>query len=195
MFLPQNIQWHPFLSNSTNKTSLVAFLKQERKKEKHIPYSEGRQIFLTCGKVCSYYNGFWWENVNELVSNQEDAGTKLLLHSHHASINGFDGIMIHTPDTDVFLLILSMPNETAGKLYMKTGTQGKTRMINITEMKDQLYGKVSEQNIDHVLEALPGLHAFTGCDTVGAFSGIVKIKSLKFMLKYEVFNHWDKRTR
>ena len=43
-------------------------------------------------------------------------------------------------------------------------------------MKD---GKVSEQNIYYVLEALSGLYAFTGCDTVKAFSGKEKIKALK----------------
>ena len=97
--------------------------------------------------------------------------------------------MIHTPDTDVFLSMLSMSNEIAGKLYMKTGTRRETRMINIADVKDQLDRKVSEQNIDYVLEALPGLHAFTGYDSASAFPGKGKIKSLKIMLKYEVFTN------
>ena len=111
-------------------------------------YFEGRQIFLTGGEVRSYYNSFRWENVNQLVSNQEEADTRLLLHSHHASRNGFDDIMIHTPGTDVIFLMLSMSNEIAGKLHMKTGTRGKTRMIDIANVKDQLDGKVSELEID-----------------------------------------------
>ena len=109
-----------------------------------MPYFEGQQIFLTCGEVCSYYNGRRWENINELISNQEEANTRLLLNSHHALGNGFDDIMIHTPDTDGFLLMLSMSNYIAGKLYMKTGTRGNTRMIGIADGKDQLDGKVSE---------------------------------------------------
>ena len=60
---------------------------------------------------------------------------------------------------------------------MKTGTRGKTRMIGIGDVEDQLDGKVSEQNIDYVLEALPGLHAFTGCDTVSPFPRKEKIKA------------------
>ena len=92
--------------------------------------------------------------------------------------------MIHIPDTDVFFLMLSMSNKIAGKLYMKTGMWGKTRMINISHVKVQLDGKVSEQNIDYVLEAIPGLHAFT--NRVSAFSWKGKIKALKIMLKYEV---------
>ena len=31
-------------------------------------------------------------------------------------------------------------------------------------------------------EALPGLHAFTGCDAVSAFAGIGKVKPLKKLL-------------
>ena len=54
------------------------------------------------------------------------------------SRNGFDDIMIHTPDTDVFLLMLSMSNEIAGELCMKNGMRGKIRMINIADVKDQL---------------------------------------------------------
>ena len=129
-------------------------------------YFEGRQIFLTCGEVCFYCTGFRWENVNELVSNQEEADTRLLLQFHHVSRNGLDNIMIHTPDTDVFLLRFSMSNGITGKVSMKTGTRGKNRMIDIADVTDQLDETVSEQNIDYVLGALPGLNVFTGCDRV-----------------------------
>lgn len=49
--------------------------------------------------------------------------------------------------------MLPMSNQVAGKLYMKNGTRGKTRMIDIADVKDQLDGKVSGQNISHLLEA------------------------------------------
>ena len=90
-------------------------------------------------------------------------------------------------NTDLFLLMLLLSNEIAGKLYMKNGTRGKTRMNDIADVNNQLDWKVSEQNIDYMLEALPGLHAFTGCNTVSAFSGKGKIKALKIMPKYDVF--------
>ena len=61
--------------------------------------------------------------------------------------------MIHTPDPDIFLLMLPMSNEVAGKLYMENGRRGKTRMIDIADVKDQLDGKVSGQNISYLLEA------------------------------------------
>ena len=131
----------------------MAFLNKEWKKEKYMPYFEGRQILFTCGEVCSCSNGFRWENVNELVSNKEEADTRLLLYSHHASRNGFDDTMIFfllilfyfsftiapkLQNTDLFLLMLLLSNEIAGKLYMKNGTRGKTRMNDIADVNDQL---------------------------------------------------------
>jgi hypothetical protein len=38
-------------------------------------------------------------------------------------------------------------------------------------------------NIKESLDALLGLHAFTGCDTVSAFAGHGKIRSMKLMAK------------
>ena len=40
--------------------------------------------------------------------------------------------------------MLSMSNEIACKLYLKTGTRVKTRMVDIVDVKDRLDGKVSE---------------------------------------------------
>ena len=60
--------------------------------------------------------------------------------------------MIHTPDTAVFLLVMSMSNEIARELYMKNAMRGKIRMINIPDVKDQLDWKVPEQNIDYALK-------------------------------------------
>lgn len=60
--------------------------------------------------------------------------------------------MIHTPDTAVFLLVMSMSNEIARELYMKNAMRGKIRMINIADVKDQLDWKVPEQNIDYALK-------------------------------------------
>ena len=97
--------------------------------------------------------------------------------------------MINSPGTDVFLLILSMSNEIAGKMYMKTGTREKTRMINITDVKDQLDGKLPEQNIDYVQKVLPGSYAFTGRNKVSGFSGKGKIKALKIMREYKMFTN------
>ena len=55
--------------------------------------------------------------------------------------------------------------------YMKCGTATRTRYISIRKVSDVL-GK-------DICHALPGLHAFTGCDTVSAFSGRGKLGALR----------------
>ena len=44
------------------------------------------------------------EEINELNSNHEEADTKLLLHTKHASDNGEPNVLIKSPDTDVTIL-------------------------------------------------------------------------------------------
>ena len=50
---------------------------------------------------------------------------------------------------------------------MKTGTKGKERIVNLNQVKQSLENRKSaEIQIDQVLDALPGIQAFTGCNTV-----------------------------
>ena len=62
---------------------------------------------------------------------------------------------------------------------MKCGTATCTRYINITNVSNVL-GK-------DVYRALPGLHAFTECDTVSAFSGRGKLGVLRLLRNSERF--------
>ena len=50
-------------------------------------------------------------------------------------------------------------------------------------VKDALRIKYDLQDMDLVSKALLGLHGFTGCDTISAFSGKGKVKPLQLMLK------------
>ena len=150
----------------------------------------GKSVNLTCGQVCHYFDGKEWKTEPELESNQEEADTRMIMHSYHASICGFQDIIIHTPDTDVFIIMLSFLKDHTANLYMKTGTKGKTRIIDIQAVKKSIENlKSDELETCNILEALPGLHAFTGCDTVSAFSNKGKIKALNIMLQSEIFVH------
>ena len=60
-----------------------------------------------------------------------------------------------------------------------TGHGNKKRLINITEL-----GSHYSENL---CNALLGLHAFSGCDTVSAFKGKGKIKPMKLLLKSPSF--------
>ena len=63
---------------------------------------------------------------------------------------------------------------------MKTGTKNKTRIIDMKVVRESLASKIGE--IDF-LEALPGHHAFTGCDRVSSFAGKCKVKAFNIVTK------------
>jgi hypothetical protein len=60
-------------------------------------------------------------------------------------------------------------------------------LISLFEVKNALEIKYDIQDLDLVSKALLGLHGFTGCDTISAFSGKGKVKPLQLMLKNDVY--------
>ena len=92
----------------------------------------------------------------------EEADTRILLHAKHARDHGGAKVVIHTPDTDVFILMLCFLGEI-GQLYMKTGKGNKKRVIDIDVVKQQIEQELADDiDINKLCAALPGLHVFTG---------------------------------
>ena len=58
-------------------------------------------------------------------------------------------------------------------IYIKCGTETRTRYINI--------GSIANSLGPEVCKALLGVHAFTGCDSLSAFSGRGKIADFKLL--------------
>ena len=114
--------------------------------------------------------------------NHEEADTRLLFHAKKIS-ESFRRIIIYTPDTDVFLIALGVSSQISGNLFIRTGTQNKARIICLSKVKEALQIKYDLQDMDLVSKALLGLHGFTGCDTISAFSGKGKVKPLQLILK------------
>ena len=94
------------------------------------------------------------------------------IHSAHATREVFEAVVICADDTDVFILCLAFRENIRASLFQKCGTQTRTRFIDISN--------VASVGPD-VYKALLGMHAFTGCDTVGAFTGKGKIRALTIL--------------
>ena len=60
--------------------------------------------------------------VPELFTLQEEADTRMFLHCKHAS-EEFNNIVIHTPDTDVLVIGLTMQSQINAELFIKTGVK------------------------------------------------------------------------
>ena len=101
------------------------------------------------------------------------------MHAHDASQN-YQDFIIHAPDTDVFVLAITMWVIEA-RIFIKTENQSNLRLIDLEKMVNW----IDYENKASVCKALLGLHAFTGCNTTVAFYGRVKVKALQAMLKHD----------
>ena len=103
----------------------------------------------------------------------------MLLHAQHACQNSKSVIMI-SEDTDVLILALLF-SEDVSNIYIRRGTETRTRYVNISRLARTLGPEKCK--------ALLGAHAFTGCDSVSAFSGRGKVGDVK-LLDDEYLRRW-----
>ena len=76
-----------------------------------------------------------------LESNQEESYTRMLLLFQHIS-QSISNVVIHTPNTDVFIIEIAGSTELATSLFIwtgTTGTKGLTRIITMDKVKQSLY--------------------------------------------------------
>ena len=95
----------------------------------------------------------------------------MLLREVHCGTTGSRAVAIVSEDTNVFIVSVLHPRCLV------------PCMLNVVQRQ---YFDV--QKLVHMLGAeqccaLPGLHAFTGCDTVSAFASRGKLKGLRLMSK------------
>ena len=78
------------------------------------------------------------EKIHELTNNHQEANTRILLHPQHASIS-YEQTAVSTPDTDVFLIMLSMIPDMNIKLYMRTGKGSIRCIIDMNAVGDDIF--------------------------------------------------------
>lgn len=164
-----------FLSNGKNKTALIEFLIQAWKSDDVVFDCD---VYFAYNYVCEAKINQAVLNVEELASNHVEADTRLILHARHAAQN-CDSVAIHSPDTDVFLIALSLieyfPEEC--QVYF----HAKNNIVHITG----IYKSMGTQ----MAQALIGYHVYTGCDTVSSFKGRGKKRGLDMLLKQKDYVH------
>jgi len=126
-------------------------------------------MYVTCEELCYTISVDQVNIIPELKSTQEEADKRLLLHAAHAARDGYKSVIVETEDTDVLCMLFQ--SKIACPLYQKCGTQTRTRYVDIRNVT-HMFG-------EQFCEALPGLHTYTGCDTVSAFAGRGKVSALQ----------------
>ena len=132
-------------------------------------------LVVTCGEKCWKITRCETSVVDELQSSEEEADTRILLQAKHASDHGYKSVIVVSEDTNVYVLCIAFAKDIYCSFYQKRGTKPRTRHLDIKQVRAVLGDRLSQ--------TLLGFHAFTGCDSVSAFSGRGKTGPLKQLKK------------
>ena len=170
--------WKHLLANTESKNRLTRFLAESWKKEE-VRQSLGEiTLIVTVAEQCFEITKDDVREVPELASSQEEADTRLALHAKHAT-GTHSHVIVISEDTDVFVMLLALEAEIGGHLLLRRGKKNKIRIIDISRLAT-IIGR-------DVCTALLGMHAWTGCDSVSAFSGQGKIKAVNLIRSNDTF--------
>ena len=165
-------QWRRLLCCGASKMKLVQFIVDQWQETRKRQILGEKVMYVTSGETCTKITCDEVVEIDELKTSQEEADTRILLHAKHASPD-VSSVVIVAEDTDVFILSLAFHDTISCNIFIKCGTKTRTRYIDVSKVAISV-GK-------DVCHSLPGMHAFTGCDTVSAFSGRGKVGALKLL--------------
>ena len=151
-------QWKKFMVNRWGKTNLTNFLDKEWSNNPHF----AEMIGAICTKIINENGSVSANTALELNSNQEEADTRMFLHSSRASNSDHRRIAIKSSDTDIEVSACYHQRSIAAELTITSGAKNRSRLVSVSRMCDQ-----------------PGLHALMGCDTASMFVGRRKKKAFK----------------
>lgn len=168
------------MSNDENKKALVSFLLIELQNDAYALYLLNRRLYYVCEDICELLTSEDGKSVTsrpipDLFSSQEEADTRIVLHCLFISKQSppIDRIVVRSPDTDVFLLLLSFADPIEKSLVFDTGSGNNRRLINVSQLASSMPPCLAD--------AILGLHAFTGSDTTSCFAGKGKVRPLKLL--------------
>ena len=167
--------YRKFMKNSGNKAALAKFVSDYLIASKHYLLKDDQLLILAGGfddgEVVKLVRNSTVSEIPSLFTSQEEADTRLILHSINLSQN-FERIIIQSDDTNVLVLLLyytsiGMLDST---VYMHAGhstqyTQ-RERFIPINTIMESLGHELCRN--------LPAVHALTGCDSTSTLFRIGK---------------------
>jgi len=157
-------QWHNFLREDENKAELFHYLAEYVIADvAKTAVDEGKQVISTKG--VEFLNVLTDANIHELAPcSHEEADTRILLHVEHAGRHGLKRVMIRTMDTDVLVLAIGTYSKLSlEELWVSFGTGKCLKYFSVHTIATRLG--------DDRARALPGFHAFTGCDQTSSIAG------------------------
>ncbi|KAG1650017.1 hypothetical protein GQR58_028409 [Nymphon striatum] len=166
--------WKRILASTESKAKLTIFLAENWKEECRRSKLCSIILMVTTGEQCFKITNDEVTEMTELRSTHEEADTRMMIHAKHAAVN-FRTVVVISEDTDVFVILLSLHSQIGTKVLLRRGKKNAMRPIDISRL-GTILGK-------DVCTALIGVHAYTGCDSVSAFAGQGKVKSIRLITK------------
>ena len=151
-------QWDSLEASSVNKANLIRFIASEWRKENSLCRTKlgerNTVMFITCDEECFKIMSNTVELVPELESSQEEA-----VPAWWCIWPTYPG-MISPVQSLPALMCLTNYHKFPMLLFQKCCSETRMKYVDIASI-----GNVLGRN---VCEALPGMHAITGCDTVSS---------------------------
>ena len=171
------------------KEELAKFLLKEWQNNNYVHILGAKTLFVSHGGECLKYKAeseiMLTEKPLLFQANHEEADT--LIGFHLSKLHG--NAVIRSSDTDVLVVAIAMlalnkvpidsENDQGNySVILDCGTSNNRRYIDVNSIRNHLESKQKNLAI-----ALPGLHAFTGCDFTEAFNRKGKVKGLEILEK------------
>ena len=159
--IPFPTNWKQFIDLTDNKANLANFLSTQMMiavRQSHPTYE-----LITAG-------GFHEETTVEssqgsdvklLQSTQEEADTRMILHTKSACKEGYERVVVSSRDNDVLVLLTYFAGQLSQEIWLRTGTRQQRCFVAVHNIK---LTPCIQSNI-------LAYHALTGCDTVSQPSG------------------------
>ena len=103
----------------------------------------------------------------------------MLLHAAHATEAGYRAVVIPSEDTDVLFLSLALKGFIPCPMLFNCGQQNQTKYTDVSIVGRMLASELCR--------SLPGLHVFTGCNSVSFLSGKGKVIALNLVKQSKSF--------
>lgn len=120
------------------------------------------------------------QEIPSITSNQEETDTRVILYIQYAESLGFPSVVVRTPDSDIFFILLFHASSFNIVIYIDIGMGKNRKLINISALAEEM-GK-------DWCSVLLSLYVFTGEDCTSAFKGKGKVTPLKKLMKTPRFH-------
>ena len=156
-------EWQRALQSPSFKTALFRFLAFEWEKDIYAAILSDHSVHIGLDNKCYKFEhrrgSVQKVEVSELASCHEEADTRLIFHINHVlHVAPAASISVRSNDADVLILLIyhmaKYQNKPKVWIDMGLSSNNTQRYISITKLVESL-----EQS---TVDALPGIHAFTG---------------------------------